>query len=220
VAPTTDVLVAVTAGEPFVEISDRAEAERAELIVVGRHGRREWPRDALGSTTERVLRQGRTAVLVVVDLAREPYRRPLVAVDEEGSEAPAIELMARIVGPHVRGALAVHVLDVAHYSMLSQYGLSDQEIGEYLRAQAALTRAKIERALDEVGGTELDFDVRFVEGNPREAILQSARVEQADLVVLGTHGRRGFHHLLFGSVAEAAIHKAEIDVLVAHAPRG
>jgi nucleotide-binding universal stress UspA family protein len=172
----------------------------------------------LGSTAERVLRHARTAALVVSDPALRPYERPLVAVDEEGSATAAIELMIRIVAPHVRGALAVHVLDVNRFLALSDYQLSDAEIERYRRSQIAATRQTIELALDELGATELDFDLRFVEGNPREAILKSARAEEADLLAIGTHGRAGMHHLLLGSIAESIIRNAAIDVLVARAP--
>ena len=147
-----------------------------------------------------------------------PYERPLVAVDEEGSASAAIELMTRIVSPHVRGALAVHVLEVDRFLALSEYQLSDDDVERYRRCEIAATRQQIELALDELGATELDFDLRFVEGNPREAVLKSAHAEGADLIAVGTHGRAGMRHLLLGSIAEAIIRNAAIDVLVARAP--
>ena len=217
VAADVDVCGAIEPGEPFVEIGRRARAERAELIVLGRHGHRGWPRAALGSTAERVLRQGATAALIVIDAAIQPYRRPLAAVDEEGSAKLAIELMARIMAPEVRGALAVHALYDDMFSLLSTYDLPQKEIDEFGRARTAAARQAIELALDRIGGTELDFDLRFVSGHPRAAILESAAAEQADLIAVGTHGRIGLRHLLLGSVAEAVIRGAPVDVLVARA---
>jgi nucleotide-binding universal stress UspA family protein len=43
------------------------------------------------------------------------------------------------------------------------------------------------------------------EGNPNEMILKVAEEWEADLIVLGTHGRTGLSHLLMGSVAEKVI---------------
>jgi nucleotide-binding universal stress UspA family protein len=217
VAANVDVCAALESGEPFVEISRRATSERAELIVLGRHGHRGWPRDALGGTAERVLRQVATAVLVVVDAPIQPYRRPLVAVDEDGAAKNAIELMARIVAPEVRGALAIHVLYDSQLSLLTQYELPQKEIDDFRRSRTEATRKQIELALDLLGGTEFDFDLRFVTGHPRAAILESAKAEHADLVAVGTHGRSGLRHFILGSVAEAVIRGAQVDVLVARA---
>jgi len=216
VAANVEVRVAIEAGQPFVQIGRRAEVERADLVVLGRHGRRAWPREALGSTADRLLRRGSTAVLVVVDAPLDGYHHPLVAVDEEGSAAAAIALMARIA-PEVHGALAIHVLDIDQLVLLSQYELPVPELEKVWRSLADSTRRRIEAALDQIGDTDLDFDLRTVEGDPRRAILELAQAEQADLVAVGTHGRSGFRHLLLGSVAEAVIRGAQIDVLVVRA---
>ena len=216
--PSVTVATALEVGEPFVELDRRAETADAELIVVGRHGARSWPGELLGSTAERVLRHGRVPVLAVTDPRLSPYRRPLVCVDEELSARTAIERMARTVAPSVRGALAIHVVDDDPFASLLQYGLSADEIERFRESQLASAREKIEGALDELGATELDFDVRFVDGNPRDALIASARAEGADLIVVGTHARTRVRHLVFGSVAEAVMRHAPLDVLAARAP--
>lgn len=54
---------------------------------------------------------------------------------------------------------------------------------------------------------------RLSAGMPFEEIVQAARSEQADLIVLGTHGRTGLAHLLMGSVAERVARSASCPVL-------
>jgi nucleotide-binding universal stress UspA family protein len=57
--------------------------------------------------------------------------------------------------------------------------------------------------------------IRFTpEGLPETEILNIAREWEADLIVMGTHGRSGLDHILAGSVAEQVIRHAEIPVLV------
>jgi nucleotide-binding universal stress UspA family protein len=51
-------------------------------------------------------------------------------------------------------------------------------------------------------------------GNPTEQIVAEAREWQADLVVLGTHGRSGLPRLLLGSIAEATLRDAGCSALV------
>ena len=53
-------------------------------------------------------------------------------------------------------------------------------------------------------------------GDPAEAIHQVAVDVDADLIVVGTHGRRGIEKLILGSVAEELIRSAHVPVLVAH----
>jgi nucleotide-binding universal stress UspA family protein len=55
--------------------------------------------------------------------------------------------------------------------------------------------------------------LEVVEGDPVELILEQAEVLEADLIVLGTHGRRGFDRWVLGSVTERVLHHAPCSVL-------
>jgi nucleotide-binding universal stress UspA family protein len=50
-------------------------------------------------------------------------------------------------------------------------------------------------------------------GSPAEAILEAATETQAEVIVLGTHGRSGIAHLLLGSVAEKVLRGADVPVV-------
>lgn len=52
------------------------------------------------------------------------------------------------------------------------------------------------------------------EGNPYEMILKVAAEWEADLIVIGTHARTGFSHLLMGSVAEHVVRHSKIPVMI------
>ena len=53
-----------------------------------------------------------------------------------------------------------------------------------------------------------------VEGIPTEAIWRTARSNKADMIIMGTHGRRGLNHLFMGSVAEYVVRHSKIPVMV------
>ena len=55
------------------------------------------------------------------------------------------------------------------------------------------------------------------QADPREAILAATQDISADLVVMGTHGRRGMARALIGSVAEAIVRMSPVPVLTVHA---
>jgi nucleotide-binding universal stress UspA family protein len=58
-------------------------------------------------------------------------------------------------------------------------------------------------------------DVRreVLSGDPVEVILNVIENEDVDLVVLGTHGRKGLEHTVFGSVAENVVRRSPVPVL-------
>ena len=63
------------------------------------------------------------------------------------------------------------------------------------------------------GADQSAADVVVVEGNPVREILRHAEDGRTDLLVMGTHGRGGFAHLLLGSVAERIVRTATCPVL-------
>lgn len=65
-------------------------------------------------------------------------------------------------------------------------------------------------------GTAMPYDVRVVVGTPTDAIVEQVRESGANLIVMGTHGRTGLRHLLFGSVTEAVMRVAPVPVLAVH----
>ena len=85
---------------------------------------------------------------------------------------------------------------------------------EAVRAAAeAAARQRLEALWpgDDVSGMQIVSEV--AEGPPRTRILEVARREHADVIVLGTHGRSAFDRLMFGSNTEAVVREAPCPVL-------
>jgi nucleotide-binding universal stress UspA family protein len=58
-----------------------------------------------------------------------------------------------------------------------------------------------------------NFETFIVPGIPYHEIISKAVEESADLIVMGTHGRAGLDHMLFGSTAEKVVRKSQIPVM-------
>ncbi len=73
----------------------------------------------------------------------------------------------------------------------------------------------LKRMLEAVVPTDptVPYEHRLITGDPATAIARLAEEEQADLIVMGTHGRTGLTRLLMGSVAEAVVRRAPCPVL-------
>jgi nucleotide-binding universal stress UspA family protein len=86
----------------------------------------------------------------------------------------------------------------------------------------AETRARLlrdlETAAEPARAAGLRPELLLIEGDPSEEILRQARTLTADLIVMGTHGRRGFDRWMLGSVADRVVHKARCAVLTVPRP--
>jgi nucleotide-binding universal stress UspA family protein len=70
------------------------------------------------------------------------------------------------------------------------------------------------RAEDELHRAGFSTSVKVLPGDPREALVETARTEKADLLIVGSHGRTGLPKLVLGSVASHVVAHAPCDVLV------
>ncbi len=60
---------------------------------------------------------------------------------------------------------------------------------------------------------DLNVTGKVVTGYPAEEVLAIAEAEDADMIVMGTHGRKGIDRILFGSVAEKIVKSSKVPVL-------
>lgn len=91
--------------------------------------------------------------------------------------------------------------------------------GEANRAHAASTLARLQNRVSDRGLVSLSDIVDAQEG-VGEAIAHAAQAHGAELIVLSSHGRRGWKRLFLGSVAERVAHVATMPVLLLRAAPG
>jgi universal stress protein A len=77
-------------------------------------------------------------------------------------------------------------------------------------------RAQLKKLARERIPAAVRSETLVVSGDPAERVLETARGIAADLIVMGTHGRRGLSHIVLGSVAERVVRESPIPVLTAH----
>ena len=87
--------------------------------------------------------------------------------------------------------------------------LTDHMLASLRRNNTAMLDKLIEKRRAAAAFGEL----RVVDDDPRDAILAAAEAVHADLIVMGTHGRRGLSRLVLGSVAEDVVRRAPCPVL-------
>ena len=65
----------------------------------------------------------------------------------------------------------------------------------------------------------IPFEIVTLSGREDDEILRFAEQQKANLIVMGTHGRTGIEHVLFGSVAEKVLRKSSVPVFVVPSKR-
>ncbi len=193
-------------------ILDYADTVEAELIVLGTHGRRGLQRFLLGSVAEAIVRRASVPVLTIREHARVPeaIRHILVPTDFSDDARMALREAARWAA-HFRARLTLlHVLAPAVIPVSVTEMATVYEVMPDLqeRLQEELTRW-IEAKVPEV----VSSDIRIEEGPVDLTILERARQDQADLIVMATHGRSGVARWLLGSVTERVLRQAPCPVL-------
>lgn len=83
-------------------------------------------------------------------------------------------------------------------------------VAEYTTRAAAVQLEKCANSLRE---RDVPVEIVALLGGVAETILEEAKRRESDVIVMGTHGRRGLAHLLIGSVAEKVVRQAPVPVL-------
>jgi nucleotide-binding universal stress UspA family protein len=92
--------------------------------------------------------------------------------------------------------------------------------GEYIYAIPEPPTQELQERLRQVAVKDASVAVerRLLAGDPADAIIRVAQETGADMIVMGTHGRRGITRLLMGSVAESVVRRAACPVLTVKQP--
>lgn len=144
------------------------------------------------------------------------FKNILIATDGSPASAHAAGLAVGLARSHGAALTAVYVVDP--YPYLGVGELNPAGFQAYMAAaqtMAAQAHATVE-ALCQQGGAPVALQVRMVEdATAVQGILQAAAQAQADLIVMGSHGRTGLSRLMLGSVANKVVAESPIPVLVA-----
>jgi nucleotide-binding universal stress UspA family protein len=221
-APGIAIEAVVREGNPAREILEQATSMKADLLVVGTHGRSGFERLVLGSVAEKVLRKAGCPVLTVprglpdaMPVGPVLYKRILCPVDFSDSSLQALayavsmasEADGQLLVLHVVTDELEHTTDLA--SVVSDRGLT---IGEFLKAREDALRRHLQDAV--AGASEFcRVEPLMTHGKPWREVLRLAAERQSDLIVMGVQGRGAADLLFFGSTTQRVVREASCPVL-------
>ncbi len=206
-------------GAPFAEINDAAQSLGIDLIILSTHGRTGLKHFFLGSTAERVVRHAPCPVLTIREQplrvkfpgdAPCGFKRILVPIDFSEASHKALFYATAFAEECGAEITLLHVVELPAYPEL---GYAHVPMKEAEQKKAALETL-------EVADVELGASARLIKsrvarvGNPSQEIIEEARRQNSDLIVISTHGHGALRHLLLGSTTEKVVRHASCPVFV------
>ncbi|MCO4092919.1 MAG: universal stress protein [Sphingorhabdus sp.] len=205
--PNADVIIVPAIGSAPTVIVEAAKSANCSLIVTG-VARFNHIRDYfIGTAVDYVVRHSTVPVLVVKQRPHLPYTSILVAIDCSSCARQALLTAANLfpdAAIHV-----VHAYHVPYEGWLRSDGVK-QECAEW--AQADLDNFMQDVTIPQDLRDRLTTHLGY--GETPSVLWKTAADVNADLVVLGTHGRSGFSQAVIGSTADALLQSMSCDTLM------
>jgi nucleotide-binding universal stress UspA family protein len=216
-------------GSPAAEILDHAASMKADLIVIGTHGRSGFERLLLGSVAEKVLRKATCAVMTVPSRLTGPasagpapagpasagpvlYRHVLCPVDFSEASARALTYAASLAE---RAGADLTVLHVVPHEFEYTAGIeyhARMPLEDFLKAREDALERQLSEVVAAVPAT-CRVDSLMTHGKPWREVLRVAADRGSDLIVMGVLGRGAVDLLLFGSTTQHVVREARCPVL-------
>ena len=143
------------------------------------------------------------------------YQRILVPVDGSATSEAGLDEAIKLA--HLTGATVhlVHVLDLMPYA--GGYDLVNIYFTDMTPFLREAGQKVLQAAQDRVKASGVKFEAKLLEtfgGRVSELLLEETKAAAADLIVIGTHGRRGIGRLVLGSDAEQVLRQSPVPVLL------
>lgn len=190
--------------ELYKFIIDEATKKHCSLIAMGRRGRKGLTRLMMGSQTARTIGHSPVNLLVVPRAARIEFRNIVVATDasrfSELAEKEAIQIA-------VQTGANLYIVAVTGFDATSERIKASEDSLLRIKTDARNMNINVETGLIKNQSHERIY----------EAILEFSNRNNADLIIMVSHGRTGITRLLMGSVCERVIGYTDKAVLVVKA---
>jgi nucleotide-binding universal stress UspA family protein len=137
----------------------------------------------------------------------------LLAMDDSRFSQAALESVETQVNPKKTEVLVLHVLELMPYYLTPEMAPRHPAVLESLLAAVrSAAETLVASAVERLQQAGFQASSSIQEGDPKSLIVDTASEWHADLIVLGSHGRKGLERFLIGSVSDAVARHAPCSV--------
>jgi len=147
------------------------------------------------------------------------FKKILVPVDGSEPSDAAVALAIRFARDQKATIAFLHVCEVTRIVAMVGGPTTGVDPSYAFEAEREWGSLALRSAFDRAGDAGVDSQTSLEEGSSIATILEAAREQHADLIVMGSHGRGGIARALLGSVTEGVLRHSPIPVLVTRAHR-
>jgi nucleotide-binding universal stress UspA family protein len=198
------------------------DADHADLLVIGTHGRSGFQHLFLGSITEKVIRKAPCPTLVVPPRAPHvaasgpvEFRRILCPVDFSECSLDALTYALNLAGEADARLTVLHVIELPP-ELRENALVADFDIDRIHAAAEREARRRLRELVPNEAAARCTVETAVLEGAAYHQVLRRAVEDHHDLIVMGVRGRGAMDLLVFGSTTQHVIRAAACPVLVVH----
>jgi nucleotide-binding universal stress UspA family protein len=210
----------VRQGLPATEIDSYAREMRADLIVVGTHGRSGVERLVLGSVAERLLRRAPCPVLTVpaglpdaVPATAPVFKRVLCPIDFSEPSMLALEYALSMARESDACLTILHVATFSIDPPMFEVMDPGMSVAEFKRRTTADLESRLRATVPADADDYCQVDTMLATGHAGQEVVRIAVESHTDLIVMGVRGRGAVDLTLFGSTTQHVVRAASCPVL-------
>lgn len=208
----------VATGEAFAGTLAKADDISADLIVIGPHRRRILKDVFTGTTAERIMREGRRPVLMVNGPPTNRYRNALLTTDMSPASLEACRAFDELALIQEGSNILIHVFDAPATRLMRRASLSQADMNDYVADEKNRVEVELRTILQRQDFKPDRLVMRLDKSSVAAEILDAAKEQDADLIVVGSRGQSLPAKLLLGSTTEALMRMSDRDVLAVPGP--
>ncbi|PEN15218.1 hypothetical protein CRI94_02755 [Longibacter salinarum] len=198
---------------PADVISEYAEHEGMDIVVMGTEGRRGVSRLLLGSVTAEVVRKAPCAVLTVQEDANIPsdVKRVLTPVDLSEFSRPLLRAAREVTATF---NASMDVLTVVEPLPFPVPLVGAVTLHDLMPDPIEQSRKQLDRLVQTTEGLPVSIETHVKEGHAAMMIIDTAGELDSDLILMASHGRTGLERIMLGSVTARVVRQATCPVCV------
>jgi len=200
----------VESGSASSSITLKAQKTKADLLIIGTHGKNDIKSNYFGSTTLKVIQNTHIPVLIVKNESKNPYKKILAPTNLSDYSKKSIVFANTLFKKTSRKYL--YAFETVDELQALRYHVSMEQQDKFKKELLSDATTALKLFIKEIGDGEIALIDSVASIN--EDLLAYIIKEKSDLLVLGSKGLNNLNSFVFGSTASYLMQSTPIDVLV------